>query len=51
MKNDDDDDVGDHPRELPAPPTADQEREVQRYLYEGSQAVRDGDTRGGQQPH
>ena len=43
--------AGDHTRELPASPAADQEREVQRDLHEGGQAVRDRDPGGDQQPN
>ena len=45
------DDTGDHTREFPAPPAADQEREGQCDLHEGGQAVRDRDPGGDQQPH
>ena len=43
--------AGDHTRELPASPAADQEREVQRDLHEGGQTVRDRDPGGDQQPN
>ena len=45
------DDAGDHTREFPASPAADQEREGQCDLHEGGQAVRDRDPGGDQQPH